>query len=264
MINKRIIFALLYSEGNFYLSRNFRLQKVGDINWLKSNFGFGETCNYIDELMIILVKPSPTLDDYQSYFNDINQLRKKIFVPITLGGGIRNFAQAKDCFLNGADKILLNTIFFNDQTVLDKISNVYGSQAITLMIDYNIDTVTKERTVYINSGTRSYDKLNKDLIFKLLKANCGEIIFNSIEQDGTGAGLDVGLLDLIDKTFSKPLLIMGGSGKPEHIANILKNDKVNGVVTANLFNFLGTGLEVSRNLAINSGVKLAKFEKINL
>ena len=98
----------------------------------------------------------------------------------------------------------------------------------------------------------------------MLKANCGEIIFNSIEQDGTGAGLDVGLLDLIDNTFRKPLLIMGGSGKPEHIANILKNDKVNGVVTANLFNFLGTGLEVSRNLAINSGVKLAKFEKINL
>ena len=57
---------------------------------------------------------------------------------------------------------------------------------------------------------------------------------------------------------------MGGSGKPEHLTNILKNDKVNGVVTANLFNFLGTGLEVSRNLAIDSGIKLAKFEKINL
>ena len=95
-MNKRIIYTLFYKENNFYLSRNFRLQKVGDISWLKSNFGFGEACNHIDELMIILVKPSPTLDDYQSYFNDVNQLRKKIFVPITLGGGIRNFDPFKN------------------------------------------------------------------------------------------------------------------------------------------------------------------------
>ena len=53
---KRIIYALLYSEGNFYLSRNFRLQKVGDVSWLKNNFGFGETCDSIDELIIINVK----------------------------------------------------------------------------------------------------------------------------------------------------------------------------------------------------------------
>ena len=52
---KRIIYALLYSKGNFFLSRNFRLQKVGDVKWLKSNFGFGETCDFIDELIIINV-----------------------------------------------------------------------------------------------------------------------------------------------------------------------------------------------------------------
>ena len=54
MVYKRVIYSLLYSKGFFHLSRNFRLQQVGDVEWLKNNFGFGETCDYIDELMITL------------------------------------------------------------------------------------------------------------------------------------------------------------------------------------------------------------------
>ena len=89
------------------------------------------------------------------------------------------------------------------------------------------------------------------------------MILNSIEQDGTGSSLDLEILENIDSKFSKPLLIMGGAGKPEHITDALKLNKINGVITGNLFNFLGTGLEISRNLAIKSGVKLANFKKLN-
>ena len=64
---KRIIYALLYSNGSLHLSRNFRLQKVGDVEWLKNNFGFGETCDFIDELMIINVTKDPTDDDFKKY-----------------------------------------------------------------------------------------------------------------------------------------------------------------------------------------------------
>ena len=103
---KRIIFALLYSNGEFHLSRNFRLQKVGDVDWLKNNFGFGETCDFIDELMIINVTPNHLVKTLK-FFGDI-KIKKKIFVPITLGGGIRKIENAKECFDNGADKILIN------------------------------------------------------------------------------------------------------------------------------------------------------------
>ena len=264
MLKKRIIFALLYSDGYFHLSRNFRLQKVGDIDWLKNNFGFGQTCDFIDELIIILVKKSPTKEDYRSYFNDIAELRKTIFVPITLGGGIRNLQSAKNCFINGADKILINTAFFSDEKILADISNIYGSQAISLMIDYNIDITGKKRTVYTHCGTKKNLELNSKLLNKVSRSNCGDVIFNSIEQDGTGSSLDLEILENIDSEFSKPLLIMGGAGKPEHITDALKLNKINGVITGNLFNFLGTGLEISRNLAIKSGVKLANFEKIEL
>ena len=92
---KRIIYALLYSKGQFYLSRNFSLQKVGDVEWLKRNYGFGETCNFIDELMVINVSRNPTENDKKLFFKDINNLREKIFVPLTLGGGIRSLDDAK-------------------------------------------------------------------------------------------------------------------------------------------------------------------------
>lgn len=263
-MNKRIIYALFYKEGSFHLSRNFRLQKVGDIDWLKNNFGFGKTCDFIDELIIILVKKSPTKEDYKSYLNDVEELRKTIFVPITLGGGIRDLQTAKNCFVNGADKILINTAFFSDEKILADISNIYGSQAISLMIDYNIDISNKKRTVYTHCGTKKYLELNSELIDKVSKSNCGDVIFNSIEQDGTGSSLDLEILKNIDTQFSKPILIMGGAGKPEHIVDALKLNKVNGVITGNLFNFLGNGLEISRDLAIKSGIKLANFQKIKL
>ena len=87
MINKRIIFSLLYSDGFFFLSRNFRLQKVGNVDWIKNNYGFGETCNFIDELIITFVKRKPTSQDYARYFDDINNLRKKYLFPLYLAAG---------------------------------------------------------------------------------------------------------------------------------------------------------------------------------
>ena len=123
---KRIIYALLYTKGQFHLSRNFSLQRVGDVNWLKKNYGFGETCNFIDELMIINVTKNPDENDKKIFFEDVNLLREKIFVPITLGGGIRNFKDAKKYFENGADKILINFLAHKDLEICRLISKVYG------------------------------------------------------------------------------------------------------------------------------------------
>ena len=107
---KRIIFALLYSKGEFFLSRNFTLQKVGDLDWLKNNYSFGKTCEYVDEIIVLLVTKNPTIEDKKIFLRDVNKFREKIFVPLTLGGGVTNLKEAKMYFDNGADKILLNKI----------------------------------------------------------------------------------------------------------------------------------------------------------
>jgi cyclase len=258
MINKRIIYSLLYSNGFFHLSRNFRLQKVGDINWIKSNYGFGEACNSIDELIITLVTYNPDKTEYKEYFNNIKILKKNFFVPLTLGGGIRDFDNAKMCFDSGADKILINTAFYNNNKLLNKIADKFGAQANTLMIDYK--EINKRYVSFKECGKTKAEEINVNFIKKINNSDVGDVIFNSIDRDGNAAGLDTEAVKKFTKNLKKPLLIMGGAGKPEHIINCLKFKKISGVVTANLFNFLGDGLNKIRNEAITNGIPIAKFD----
>jgi len=258
MIYKRIIYALLYSEGYFHLSRNFRLQKVGDVNWLKNNFGFDETCDFIDELIIINVKENSSEDDFKQYFDDINKLREKIFVPITLGGAIRKLDHAKKFFDNGADKILINYLAHKGQNICDEISKIYGEQAISVMVDYK--KINSEIQTFTNSGKVFSKKLN-DFIKSLDSFKFGELILNSIDKDGTAAGIDLDCVEMIPDKFINPILVMGGAGKPEHFTQVLNHKKVSGIVTANLFNFLGAGLEEARNYSIKKNIKLIKFNR---
>ncbi len=254
---KRIIYCLYFKDNYFYLSRNFTLQKVGDLKWLIKNFGFGSTTNYIDELMIILVKKNPTNDDFDNYFQNVENLRKNIFIPIILGGGIDSLDTAKNFFENGADKISINTACYEKKDIINQIANLYGSQSISIMLDYKKNK--NQIDLHSECGTK-FQEIN---IIKHLNdienLSCGEIILNSIDNDGNGAGLDFGILEYINDNFSKPVLLMGGAGKPDHFSDALKISKISGVITANLFNFLGTGLNETRKKLIEQKVHVVDF-----
>ena len=254
MINKRIIFSLLYSKGYFFLSRNFRLQKIGDLRWLEKNYSFQETCEYIDELTFILVTKNPDKQEISSFFRDISIIRERIFAPIMIGGSIRNINDVKSCFENGADKILINTEAQN-KNFINQVSEIYGNQAITIMIDYKGDN----NNVFTENGTKNIHLSVDRLLNEIKMYNFGEIILHSMDKDGTGNGFDLNLINKIENLPNKPILLMGGAGKPEHIIEALKNNKVSGAITANLLNFIGEGLKITRNLAIENKIKIAKL-----
>lgn len=257
---KRIIFTLLYSGGNFFLSRNFRLQKVGNIAWLKKNYSFGKVCEYVDEIMILLVTKNPSYEERKAFLADISDFRKKIFVPMTIGGGIKNLNDAKMYIDNGADKILINQLIHSNIKLVSNISKLFGSQALSVMAD-----VKKENDnyfSYFDSGEKKSYEIKK-YFEKIKNINFGELIINSINNDGTGFGFDKKIIKIIPSTLKNPTLLMGGAGKPEHFYEILKYKKIAGAVTANLFNFLGNGLELSRNFSIKKGIKIVKFSNLN-
>ncbi len=260
MIYKRIVYALLYKEKNFFLSRNFRLQKVGDINWLKDNYSFGKTCEYVDEIIILHIEPNPSAKQTSEFIENVNKFKERVFVPIVLGGGIKTLHDAKIYFENGADKVSLNTVVHNETKEIKKISELYGAQSLTFFTDYK--KIGKDYYTFKNSGKTKSFKLNK-YIGKIKQLNFGEIIFNSIDKDGTGFGFDHNLIKKIPNNLKNPILIMGGAGKPEHFAKILKEKKVSGAVTANLFNFLGDGLFKSRDYSIQKGLKLIEFSNLD-
>ena len=148
MIKKRIIFALLYQDGYFYLSRNFKLQKVGNLKWLINNFGFGKTSNHIDELICLLVKKIQLKKIKK--LSRYKRVEEKIFIPVTLGGGIRNLKDISNYFENGADKILLNTALY-EENLSKEIAQIYGEQSISLMIDYQSNENNIDK-IFINCG----------------------------------------------------------------------------------------------------------------
>ena len=92
MLKKRLIFTLLYNNGKFVLSRNFRLQEVGDINWLQTHYNFSSISRAIDELIILDV--SRNYIDSELFLENVKQITKGCFVPITIGGHLHSLKQA--------------------------------------------------------------------------------------------------------------------------------------------------------------------------
>jgi len=211
-------------------------------------------------LTCILVKRNPTRDDKKNFLLDIEKLRKKIFVPIMIGGGISNVEDAKNYFLNGADKVMINSNIYSEK-LMEEISANWGKQSISIMIDYLKNENQKDSKIMINCGTKFKILLSEFVDKYLIKLTYGEMILNSINNDGNGEGLDLDIINKIPNNLKSPILLMGGAGKPQHINEGLNLKKITGVVTANLFNFLGSGLEISRNKCLENGINLAKFQK---
>jgi cyclase len=234
------------------LSRNFRLQKVGDFDWLKNNYDFSKISFSIDELIVLDVTRGPK--DPKAFALTLSQLAEKCFVPIAAGGGIRKFNQAKDLLRSGADKIVVNSGLFNDSSLVSELSSEFGAQAIIASIDFKI--INDRYCVFISNGDELIPLDIDSVLRKIATLPIGEIYLNSMLQDGTGQGLDLSVIKRIPKEIQLPVILAGGVGNSHHLIQGLMINEVDAVATANLFNFVGDGLTVARNEVIKSGIKL--------
>ncbi len=258
MLKKRIIFKLYYKDNSFCLSRNFKLQKVGDAEWLFQNLSFEDISNYIDELIILNVDDKNYLDPINKKFQtSIKKLMKKTFIPLTIGGGLRSLGNVSECFKIGADKILLNTSI-SDKNFVKKCVKKYGSQAIICGIDFKFEK--RKYFSYVANGTKKYLEV-KDHVKIANSLKFGEIFLTSIDRDGTGFGYDNGIIKNLD--IKIPIVLGGGAGKSEHLETLIINKKISGLMTGNLFNFAGAGLLELRNKLIKKNVNLRKIEDVD-
>ena len=257
MLKKRIIFKLYYKDNSFCLSRNFKLQKVGDAEWLFRNLSFEDISNYIDELIILNVDDKNYLDPINKKFQtSIKKLMKKTFIPLTIGGGLRSLGNVSECFKIGADKILLNTSI-SDKNFVKKCVKKYGSQAIICGIDFKFEK--KKYFSYVANGTKKYLEV-KDHV-KIANSLKFEKFLTSIDRDGTGFGYDNGIIKNLD--IKTPIVLGGGAGKSEHLETLIIDKKISGLMTGNLFNFAGAGLLELRNKLIKKNVNLRKIEDVD-
>lgn len=256
MLRKRIIFSLIYSDGFFNQSRNFRLQRVGNENWLNNNYKFSKIAHSLDEL--ILIDATKKNKNILKFSDTISKIVENVFIPICAGGGIRSIADAELLFNSGADKILLNSSLFENPNLVLELVKTYGSQSIVASIDYksNGDSLL----VFINDGSTDIKMDIYSYIEYIQNLGVGEIYLNSIDKDGTGFGYDLDIINKVINYINVPLIIAGGAGNESHLLEGLKIEKVNAVATANLFNFIGDGLVNAREKIIQSGNNLAKWK----
>ena len=183
MLKKRIIFTLLYDNGQFVLSRNFNLQKVGDLEWLQKNYNFAHISFFIDELVVLDI--SRGVRDESAFCKTLEALTEGCFVPIASGGGVRSVSQAQSLLRSGADKIVVNTPIFSQPALLKELAQEFGQQCIVGSLDLK-RTQCGEYEILVESGARAIDGPAKDQLLKLDDGTVGEWYLNSVDRDGTG------------------------------------------------------------------------------
>ncbi len=257
MLKKRLIFTLLYSSGFFMLSRNFRLQTVGNLDWLQRNYDFSRISNYIDELVVLdVTREKRNLDEFCQVLKSITLNN---FVPITAGGGVKDVDSARRLLRSGADKILINSGLFNKSNLARVMSEEYGQQCVVGSIDLK-RSKSGEFQVWCEDGGKLNLAPTKELLKRVLNDSVGEIYLNSMDRDGTGQGLDIEMLELLPDRVNKPIIIAGGAGNSDHLMVGLKDSRVDAVATANLFNFVGDGLKKARQELLSGGIVLPVWD----
>ncbi len=246
---------MIYEGGFFNQSRNFRLQKAGNLIWLEKNYNFKEMAFSLDELIVL--NASKDKKKIEEFAKTLERIVEDVFIPIAAGGGITSIDDAKLLFNSGADKLVLNSLLNNNQEIVRQIVKQYGSQSVIASIDYK--TIDGNNVIFINDGKERVDMSLRQYIEHVQNLGVGELYLNSIDKDGTGFGYDFDTIDQVANSIKIPLIIAGGAGNESHLIEGLKREKVDAVATANLFNFVGNGLPNARKKIIEENLNIARW-----
>jgi cyclase len=257
MLKKRLIFTLLYNNGQFMLSRNFRLQKVGSLSWLQKNYNFSHISFYIDELIVLDVTRGEKNTD--EFCIALKQLTEGCFVPIAAGGGVRTIEAARKLLRSGADKIVVNSTLYEKNGFVSHLASEFGQQCVVASMDIK-SAPDGTYQAWSECGSQCQPSAASSWIQQATQDAIGELYLNSMDRDGTGQGYDLRLLDLLPANMAKPVILAGGVGNASHLAAGLADPRVDAVATAHLFNFVGEGLKQARQSLISGGVVLPLWD----
>tara|TARA_B100000768_G_C11220939_1_gene350489 strand:+ start:286 stop:1053 length:768 start_codon:yes stop_codon:yes gene_type:complete len=166
----------------------------------------------------------------------VSKAAKDVFIPITVGGGIRSIETATDILRSGADKVAVNTAAVKNPKLINELVKKFGSQSIVISIEAK-HTSDNKWEVFIENGR---ERTGLDVV-KWVKQSeslgAGEVLLTSIDKEGTGKGFDIELLKNVQKVINIPLIASGGMGKPKDLLEIVMNLNVNAVSMANIIHY---------------------------
>ncbi|HET7470841.1 MAG TPA: imidazole glycerol phosphate synthase cyclase subunit, partial [Gemmatimonadales bacterium] len=168
---------------------------------------------------------------------------ESIFIPFTVGGGIRAVADAGAALRAGADKVAVNTAAVREPPLVSRLADSFGSQCVVAAVD--VARKDGRLTVMVNGGREATPLEAVEWITQLEELGAGEILLTSMDRDGTGQGYDLPLLRAAAEAVSIPVIASGGAGRLEHLADALQAG-AHGVLAATIFHFQGSSLPEAR------------------
>ncbi len=190
---------------------------------------------------IVLLDITATSDQRNTMLDVVSRTARCLFVPFTVGGGIRELADAAAVFDAGADKIAINSAAVKDPTLIGKIAARFGSQAVVVAIDARrVNGGSNGFEVFVAGGRTPTGRDAIQWAREAAACGAGEIMLTSMDRDGTKAGFDCELTKLVAGAVSIPVIASGGAGSPQHFIDVFRDGRADAALAASIFHF---GLE---------------------
>jgi cyclase len=242
VLTKRIIACMDVRAGQVVKGVQFqRLRHAGDPAELAARYNV----EGIDEVVILDI--TATLESRQALAKTIDAVAKQIFLPLTVGGGIRSENDAAAAVDAGADKVSLNTAALKSPELISTLARRYGSQAVIVAID------AKRRAdgyaVYVRSGTSDAARDAVQWAREAESRGAGEILLTSMDRDGTRSGFDCELTAAVAGAVNIPVIASGGAGDLVHFYDVFTRGQADAALAASIFHYADTSVsELKRYL----------------
>lgn len=203
-----------------------------------------------DELIFLDIIASR--ENRQPNFMVIEDIARECFMPLSIGGGIRTLEDVDKLFNIGADKVIVNTSAFKTPELITHIAHKYGSQAITVSIDAK--RMNGRYKVFVSCGREEIPFTPLEWSKEAQNMGAGEILLNSIDEDGKMNGYDIQLIKEVSAAVDIPVIAAGGCGKLQDFVEAIKTGGADAVCAASVFFFIGESIITSKDYMHSKGI----------
>ena len=248
-VAKRIIPCLDVNDGRVVKGINFvELKDAGDpVEIAKSYNEQGA-----DELTFLDITASS--DNRGLLFDIIEKVANQIFIPLTVGGGVRNCDDIRNLLNSGADKVGINTSAILNPNFVSESSSRFGSQAIVVAIDAK--KVDDHYEVFTHGGRNATGINAIEWARKMADFGAGELLITSMDRDGTKEGFDNNLMKSISETVDIPIIASGGAGSLRHLVDGVKDGEADAVLAASIFHYGEYTIQEAKNYMYEHGIEV--------
>ena len=253
MFTKRIIPCLDVNNGRVVKGVNFvNLRDAGDPVEIAAAYDKAGA----DEVVFLDITASS--DNRGTVVDMVRKVAEKVFIPFTVGGGIRTVEDFKVLLREGADKISINSSAINTPNLIGDAADKFGSQCVVVAIDARRRADGSGWNVYKNGGRIDTGLDAVEWAMKVNGLGAGEILLTSMDCDGTKAGYDIELTKLIADNVSIPVIASGGAGTKEHFYDALVDGHADAALAASLFHYKELEIMDLKNYLADRGVSVRR------